>query len=107
MLEQQAVLGFTLREAMGYGGIIVGGVTAVSGLAIVLTRDDFESDYNATTNVLTVRRRQSRAPGYTTLGTGLAIAAAGAFLLMVEPSIGLIASVGPEGSAYVGVHASY
>lgn len=87
--EAAVLYGFTLREVIGYGALAAGGVLAVSGIVVVATRNDMKSEYNETTNVLTITKRQSRVPGYTMLGVGLGVAAAGAFLLWVEPKLEL------------------
>jgi len=82
--EKSVALGLSLRELLGYGGLAVGGVLAI--------------EYDAVENTVTVTTKQSRAPGRTMFGIGLGVAAAGAFLLWVEPALnlGLMASVGPS-----------
>lgn len=87
--EPEVLAGLTLRELVGYGGLGVGGLLAVTGVVVVATRDDAKADYDASANTLTITRRQSRAPGYGMLSAGIGLAAAGAFALWVEPGLGL------------------
>lgn len=79
--------GMSTRDIVSYSTMGAGGVMAITGLVIALTRDGGSQKIDEGSGQLTITTPESRAGGYSLILGGALIAGFGAYLKWIDPSL--------------------